>query len=211
MKENCVSRMRGWATERRKGVAGGQVRPFVSAALSNAGDAMNDHCLGAWWCIIPQNWIRSFLCVFLSSLMSALVPGLAVVCMEVTLKPWPGCCRRSFLPQVMLYLSLSSPAHQAGKRSFVWLEVCHSYSLAWAESNSPAFVQAYIWVFFHFRVAVTFYPYLQGRVRFRDIGVVACSVSEVMKFSQVWTRTSLAQSCPIYGLCLAGPTAVETF
>lgn len=62
---------------------------------------------------------------------------------------------------------------------------------------------------FHFRVAVTVYPYLQERVGVRDTGVVACRVSEVM--NQVWTRKSLAQSCPIYGLCLAGPTAVETF
>lgn len=149
--------------------------------------------------------------VFPSSLMSALLPELALVCTKEALTPWPVCCGRSFLPQVMDAVPKPQLSCSSGRKE----KLCPAGSLP---HLFPSMTReqlictcANLHKFFHFRVAVTFYPYWQERVGFWGIGVAALSVSEVVKLDQVRTRTSPAQSCPIYGLCLAGPTAVETF
>lgn len=71
-------------------------------------------------------------------------------------------------------------------------------------------MQTYI-CFFHFRVAVAFYSLLSGEGGIlRHWGCcLQCQGSDEVQPGV--DQAPLAQFCPIYGLCLAGPTAVETF
>lgn len=151
--------MRGLATERRKGGAGSWVTPFFSAAINNAGDAMNDHCLG-WQCIrtelypfsvySPPPWCQQWCPSWLSC-----------VCMKEALAPWPVCHSEKFPPP-----DYAVPKPQLSCSSGRKEELCPAGDLPQLfpglTSKQLSCISAKLCMFFHFRVAVTFYPLLAG-------------------------------------------------
>lgn len=119
---------------------------------------MYDHCF-RWQCIIPQNSIISFLCVFPSSLMSALVAELALMSMKEVLTPWPVC---EEFPPTGDAVPKSQLSCSSGRKE----RLCPAGGLPQLfpgmTSEQLGCICANLHMFFHFRVAVTFYLLLSG-------------------------------------------------